>query len=105
MTVPQTSLHRGDALLAVFIPHQQEEKAGEIHLSEGNFERAVELFMQAGLPSKASGVVCMHSNQQVFRPQLVAAVADSLTTCGLLDRAGDLYQLLGDTDAALAAYR
>ncbi|PHJ18339.1 intraflagellar transport protein 172 [Cystoisospora suis] len=83
----------------------QEEKAAEIQLSEGNFERAVELFMQGGLPSKASGIISTHPDINVFRAELVEATADSLMTCGLLDKAGDLYQVLGDTDAALAAYR
>ncbi|CBZ50995.1 putative selective LIM-binding factor [Neospora caninum Liverpool] len=83
----------------------QEEKAGDVALRIAKDpETAVKCFMNGGMPFKAAGVIALHENA-AFRPGLLESVAEALTACGLHEKAGDIYQRLGETKNAVLAYR
>ncbi|KAM4529832.1 intraflagellar transport protein 172 homolog [Fundulus diaphanus] len=81
----------------------QDERAGEVKESEGDFQGAINLYLKAGLPAKAARLA-------ISRPEIcsstdtVSRIAARLIKAELYDRAGDLYEKIGNNQRALECY-
>ncbi|KAI9096123.1 hypothetical protein DFS34DRAFT_154359 [Phlyctochytrium arcticum] len=81
----------------------QEAKAGQLKEEEGDLVSAVNLYMKGGMPSRAA--VLINSNRLTANDELTERVAAALFKQGLYEKAGNLYEKLGNTERALDAYR
>ncbi|CEM08051.1 unnamed protein product [Vitrella brassicaformis CCMP3155] len=81
----------------------QEEKAGELQEREGNYFKAIELYVKGGLPAKAAMVVNRHSAS--YSPELLQRIASALTASGMHDKAGEVFEKLGMINPAMDSYR
>jgi intraflagellar transport protein 172 len=82
---------------------QQEEKAGELQEQEGDFVRAIELYLRGGMAAKAASVVQRHNAN--YSQELLQKVVAGLQGSGMHDRAGELYERMGQVSPAMDAYR
>ncbi|CAH8646361.1 unnamed protein product [Schistosoma rodhaini] len=82
----------------------QEEKAGDLRQKDGDFNGAITLYLRAGVPGKAARLA-------LFEPEissdrlLMERIIMSLTQCELYEKAGELYQSLGQSEDAMRCYR
>merc|ERR1719181_1035913 len=82
---------------------QQEEKAGTLQEQEGDYVRAIELYLRGGIAAKAAGVVQRHNAN--YNQELLQKVVAGLQSSGMHDRAGELYERMGLVNPAMDAYR
>jgi len=82
---------------------QQEEKAGELQEREGNYQKAIELYLRGGMATKAAGLVNRYNAN--YSQELLLKIAASLATCGMHDRAGELFERMGLVQQAMDAYK
>ncbi|CAD7963993.1 unnamed protein product [Amoebophrya sp. A25] len=82
---------------------QQEERAGELQEREGNYARAIELYLKGGMAAKAAALVERYSNFN-YTQELLQRIATALETSGVSQKAGALYERMGMLDKAMAAY-
>ncbi|XP_028253563.1 intraflagellar transport protein 172 homolog [Parambassis ranga] len=81
----------------------QDEKAGEVKESKGDFQAAINLYLKAGLPAKAARLA-------ISRPEImnnsetVARITASLIKGDFHERAGDLYEKSRNNQRALECY-
>ncbi|KAK9531238.1 hypothetical protein VZT92_010676 [Zoarces viviparus] len=81
----------------------QDEKAGEVKESEGDFQGAINLYLKAGLPAKAARLAISHpeiSNNS----DIVSRIAAKLIKGEFYERAGDLYEEIRNNQRALECY-
>lgn len=81
---------------------QQEEKAGELMEQEGDFVRAIELYLRGGMAAKAASVVQRHNAN--YSQELLQKIVGGLQASGMHDRAGELYERMGQVHPAMEAY-
>lgn len=79
----------------------QEEGAAALKVREGDFTQAINLYLKGGMPGKAANVILENDIRQ---PGLMDNVAQALTHAGIHDKAGDLYENLGELQRALDSY-
>jgi len=82
----------------------QEEKAGEVKESQGEYMEAINLYMKAGLPARAARLA-LSINELSMDSVLLERIAMALMKGGFHERAGDLFEKIGDNDRALSAFR
>ncbi|RTG85468.1 intraflagellar transport protein 172 [Schistosoma bovis] len=82
----------------------QEEKAGDLRQKDGDFNGAITLYLRAGVPGKAARLALTEPEISSDRV-LVERIIMSLTQCELYEKAGELYQSLGQSENALRCYR
>uniref|UniRef100_A0A7N8XI48 Intraflagellar transport protein 172 homolog n=1 Tax=Mastacembelus armatus TaxID=205130 RepID=A0A7N8XI48_9TELE len=81
----------------------QDERAGEVKESEGDFQGAINLYLKAGLPAKAARLA-------ISRPEItsnsetVSRIATNLIKGEFYERAGDLYEKIRNNQRALECY-
>ncbi|XP_076029417.1 intraflagellar transport protein Oseg2 isoform X2 [Oratosquilla oratoria] len=82
----------------------QEEKAGELKEADREYMAAVNMYLKAGLPAKAARLA---TSQDELRedPELISRIASALIRAELFERAGDLYEKVGQPEKALESYR
>jgi len=95
--------HLKNYYLQWLLSTQQEEKAGSLMELEGDFPRAIELYLRGGMAAKAATVVSKHNAN--YPQDLLMKVIGGLQSSGLNDRAGELYERMGSLAPALDAYR
>ncbi|XP_077991845.1 intraflagellar transport protein 172 homolog [Glandiceps talaboti] len=82
----------------------QEEKAGELKENEGDYHAAINLYMKAGLPARAARLAT--SQEELIRNQdIIQRIAAALIKGEFYERAGDLFEKIGDNQRALECYR
>ncbi|XP_072318787.1 intraflagellar transport protein 172 homolog [Eucyclogobius newberryi] len=81
----------------------QDEKAGEVKESEGDFSGALSLYLRAGLPAKAARVA-LSRPELMSHTETVNRVANSLIRAEFHERAGDLYERVRSHQRALECY-
>ena len=82
----------------------QEEKAGAIKESEGEYREALEMYLRAGLATRASRLV-QSRDDLLESSEVVGRVANSLLKGEFFEQAGELYERVGQDDQALECYR
>ncbi|XP_074541957.1 intraflagellar transport protein 172 homolog [Halichoeres trimaculatus] len=81
----------------------QDEKAGEVKESEGDFQGAVNLYLKARLPTKAARLAI--SRPEIYNnSDTVSRIAASLIKEEFYERAGDLYEKIRNNQKALECY-
>lgn len=81
----------------------QEDKAAEMKEEENDLVAAIQLYLKAGMPGKASQVLL--SKNLATNTELTERVAASLFKSALYEKAGQLYEKLNSTDRALDSYK
>uniref|UniRef100_A0A8C2ZEP1 Intraflagellar transport protein 172 homolog n=1 Tax=Cyclopterus lumpus TaxID=8103 RepID=A0A8C2ZEP1_CYCLU len=81
----------------------QDEKAGEVKESEGDFQGAINLYLKAGLPAKAARLAISHP-EITNNSDTVGRIAGSLIKGEFYERAGDLYERIRNNQRALECY-
>jgi intraflagellar transport protein 172 len=87
---------------AHLIATRQEEKAAQLKEQEGDFDKAIALYLKGGLPAKAATVI--KQRNMLGDAALLERVAAALTTAGLHDRAGEFYEEMDQLQRGLDAY-
>jgi intraflagellar transport protein 172 len=98
---PEASRMRDD-YLAHLLSTRQEERAAQLKEQEGDYDKAIALYLKGGLPAKAANVI--KSRNMFNDTSLLERVATSLTSAGLHDRAGELYEEMGQLQRGLDSY-
>lgn len=81
----------------------QEDQAAEMKEEEGDFISAIQLYLKAGMPGKASHVLL--SRNLTANTELTERVAAALFKSALYEKAGELYERLSSNDRALDSYK
>ena len=76
--------------------------AGVLKEEDGEFIEAIQLYLKASAPNKASRVIEEHKIRQPL--ELVESVASSLVRAGMHDRAGVIYERLDEFQKALDSF-
>ncbi|KAJ3607079.1 hypothetical protein NHX12_026594 [Muraenolepis orangiensis] len=82
----------------------QDEKAGEMKEREGDHQGAINLYLKAGLPAKAARLAISHPDI-TSSSDVVNRIAAALLKGEFYERAGDLYDKVGNNQRALECYR
>ncbi len=82
----------------------QEERAGAIKESEGNYQEALHLYLRAGLATRASRLV-QGKPELLEDSSLVERVASALLKGEFYEQAGELYERVDQVDQALECFR
>ncbi|EER08158.1 wimple/ift172, putative [Perkinsus marinus ATCC 50983] len=82
----------------------QEDLAGDLQEREGNYEKAIALFLKSGMAARAASVVAKHS-QMNYSQELLQKIASSLKAVGCDGKAGELYEKMGMLQPAMDSYR
>ncbi|XP_030627149.1 intraflagellar transport protein 172 homolog [Chanos chanos] len=82
----------------------QNEKAGEVKETEGDYIGAINLYLKAGLPAKAARLV-MSRDELISNSDIVNRIATALIKGDFYERAGDLYERIRNNHRALECYR
>ncbi|XP_039285389.1 intraflagellar transport protein 172 homolog [Nilaparvata lugens] len=83
---------------------RQEEKAGELKEKAGDLGAALNLYLKAGLASKAARLV-LSERDLLANEDVVSRVVSALTKGEHFTQAGQLYEAIKGTDKALECYR
>ncbi|XP_058470061.1 intraflagellar transport protein 172 homolog [Solea solea] len=81
----------------------QEEKAGEVKESDGDFQAAINLYLKAGLPAKAARLALSRA-EVTGNADTVSRIAVNLVKGEFYERAGDLYEKIKNNQKALDCY-
>eukprot|EP00921_Rhytidocystis_pertsovi_P010642 GHVQ01017139.1.p1 GENE.GHVQ01017139.1~~GHVQ01017139.1.p1 ORF type:complete len:1156 (-),score=203.19 GHVQ01017139.1:3791-7258(-) len=83
----------------------QEAKAGQLEEREGNYQKAVEIYLEGGLYTKAAQVVLsgVSAGTHRYPKELLQKICKQLSGTGQI--VGDIYMCIGQTSAALDEYR
>lgn len=82
----------------------QEEKAGELKENKGEYREAIQLYLAAGLPTRA-GRVITNMPTLAENDELVQEIASALMKNEFYEHAGDLYEKIDNYHKALECYR
>ncbi|XP_078397553.1 intraflagellar transport protein 172 homolog isoform X1 [Cetorhinus maximus] len=82
----------------------QDEKAGEVKENDGEYAGAVNLYLKAGLPAKAARLA-LSRNELMTNSDIINRIAAALIKGDFYERAGDLYEKIGNYQRALDCYR
>ncbi|CAE7192073.1 IFT172, partial [Symbiodinium pilosum] len=96
-------VHLKNYYLQWLLSTQQEEKAGELQEIDGDYVRAIELYLRGGMAAKAASVVQRHNAN--YSQELLQKIVAGLQASGMHDRAGGLYERMGLIQPAMDAYR
>ncbi|KAK7085982.1 hypothetical protein SK128_023173 [Halocaridina rubra] len=82
----------------------QEERAGQLKESEGDYLAAINMYLKAGMPAKAARLTASIAELRED-PELVSRIANALVKAELFEQAGNLYENVGQPQKALDSYR
>lgn len=87
-----------------YMETMQEDKAGERKEQEGLYVEAIELYLQADMPKKASRTLVKETSL-LQDEMLIGKVASALGKSGQMELAGDLWGRVSRQDKALECYK
>ena len=83
---------------------RQEEQAGRLKEKEGDHHAAIALYLKGGVPGRAAQTVMDHGVTN-FPADLIETILSSLLKANMNEKAGELYEQLGQYENAKEAYR
>ncbi|KAM9496806.1 intraflagellar transport protein 172 homolog [Clarias gariepinus] len=87
---------------AWLIETKQNEKAGEMKESEGDYVGAVNFYLKAGLPAKAAWLAM--NRDELLSSSIVTRITSALIKEEFYERAGDLFRRISNNQRALDSY-
>lgn len=81
----------------------QNEKAGEVKEKEGDYKGAINLYLKAGLPTKAAWLA-MSMDELLSSSDVINRITVALIKGEFFERAGDLFEKLKNNQRALDCY-
>ena len=84
-----------EGFLKHLVDTRQEERAAAMKEQEGEYGEAINLYMRAGLPSKACTILLQHPSL-THQSDLVERIAAALIKGGLYEKAGELFEKVSD---------
>ena len=84
------------------IETNQEAKAAEVKENEGDYDKAIELYLQGGLPAKAAN--CVTQNNVGVDPHTLEKISNMLVSANMHEKAGDFFEKMDIRDRALDSY-
>ena len=78
--------------------------AGQFSEAEGDLHKAIQYYMEAELPGKAAKVI-LRNQELTSQTSLINTVATGLIKRELFSLAGELFEVLNQTDRAMECYR
>ena len=91
-----------DRYLKHLVESGQEEKAAELKERENDYLAAISLYLRAGLPARAAGIVDVHPGS--YSPDLLEEICTALCSASLHVQAGAIYERLNRLSKALDCY-
>ncbi|XP_053566907.1 LOW QUALITY PROTEIN: intraflagellar transport protein 172 homolog [Bombina bombina] len=82
---------------------KQDERAGEVLEHQGNVVSAVNMYLKAGLPTKAARL-CLGNSLLLSESQIIERVTNTLIKGDFHERAGDLFEKVKNYRRALECY-
>ncbi|XP_042189213.1 intraflagellar transport protein 172 homolog [Callorhinchus milii] len=82
----------------------QDEKAGEVKENNEDYIGAINLYLKAGLPAKAARLA-LNRKELMTNVEVINKIAAALIKGDFYERAGDLYDKIGNPQRALECYR
>ncbi len=82
----------------------QEEKAGAIREAEGDYNEALQLYLKAGLATRASRLI-QAREELLSNPDIVGRVTSALLKGEFYEQAGELYERVDQEDQAMECFR
>ncbi|MPC28982.1 Intraflagellar transport protein 172 [Portunus trituberculatus] len=82
----------------------QEERAGQLKEAEGDFSAAINMYLKAGMPAKASRLATSVTELRED-PEMISRIATALLKADLFEQAGELHEKVGQQQKALESYR
>ena len=80
----------------------QQEKAGFIRETEGNYDEAIDLYLRGGRPAKAMNVVTTYKRN--YSSDVLERIASALTRSKMYGKAGEFYERMNQNQRALESY-
>ena len=87
------------------ISNDQLDKAAQLKELDGDFKKAIELYIQGGYPANAANLVKAYGNQAKFDNTTLEKIVNNLNQVGIYEKAGELLETMGHNQRALDAYR
>eukprot|EP00916_Digyalum_oweni_P007652 GHVL01012886.1.p1 GENE.GHVL01012886.1~~GHVL01012886.1.p1 ORF type:complete len:1133 (-),score=240.96 GHVL01012886.1:417-3815(-) len=81
----------------------QDEQAGQLQEREGNYHKALQLYLKAGMPTKAASLVKRVAGQ--YPQELLMQIANALAVGGMHDKSGEILEKMGLVERAMTSYR
>ena len=87
------------------ISNDQLDKAAQVKEHDGDFNTAIDLYIQGGYPAKAANLVKNYCNQAKFENNTLEKIITNLNQVGIYEKAGELLEIMGHFQRSLDAYR
>ncbi|KAK8378095.1 hypothetical protein O3P69_018808 [Scylla paramamosain] len=81
-----------------------ERNAGQLKEAEGDFSAAINMYLKAGMPAKASRLATSVTELRED-PEMISRIATALLKADLFEQAGELHEKVGQPQKALESYR
>ncbi|PAA52772.1 hypothetical protein BOX15_Mlig006435g1 [Macrostomum lignano] len=82
----------------------QEEKVGEMKEREGDYQGAISFYLKSGLPGRAAQLA-LSRDELRSNNDLMSRIATALERAELFEKAGELFERIGNNTEAMKCYR
>lgn len=87
------------------VASKQEDKAARMYENDGQYVKAINLYLQGGFPASAANVVTKYGVTEGIHDKLLDTIADSLYNNSLYEKAAEFYSKRNLFEKAIDAFR